>query len=371
MAQLKILAKPTMLKIPVLRHNILGVNVYRGYAKLSDLSRMSRADIYDQRLNPSGTQRDLSLKHARDAYIYAKTQDFAFWPEIVLCARDLKVISFNVLDEECDFGTLVVRMKIIQANKKVLVSRVDGNHRLHYAGGEFEGYDPIQKVVSFCMAYGLSREQEIQLFRDINNNQKRMNTSHLDNIVIRLSEEEDLKVKQPDLYIAKRLADEPTSPLNKLVYQGGAKMGNAIIPLRALRTGINYMLSRPTRLTALERADAQFKVVRNYFEAVKKWVPQAWQNPKDYVVLRGAGLWAISFIGADVIDRALRDGKYKPDEMLKILKSGKMWNWKNLGDFKGFSGRGGAKTISDMVVGEFEDDKGVSVKELFKKIMDE
>jgi hypothetical protein len=90
---------------------------------------------------------------------------------------------------------------------------------------------------------------------------------------------EDLKLKQPDLYLAKRLADEQSSPLNKLVYQGGVKMGNAIVPLRALRTGINYMLSRPTRLTALEKADAQFKVVRNYFEAVKKWVPQAWQNP--------------------------------------------------------------------------------------------
>jgi hypothetical protein len=91
------------------------------------------------------------------------------------------------------------------------------------------------------------------------------------------------------------------------------------------------------------------------------------------VLLRAAGLWAICFIGADVIDRALRDGKYKSDEMLKILiiKSGKSWDWRNSGDFKGFSGRGGAKTISDMVVGEFEDDKGVSVKALFKKIMDE
>ena len=91
------------------------------------------------------------------------------------------------------------------------------------------------------------------------------------------------------------------------------------------------------------------------------------------MLLRAAGLWAICFIGADVIDRALRDGKYKSDEMLKILiiKTGKSWDWRNSGDFKGFSGRGGAKTISDMVVGEFEDDKGVSVKALFKKIMDE
>jgi len=56
-----------------------------------------------------------------------------------------------------------------------------------YADGKESGYSRIEKMVSFCLAYDLSREEEIQLFRDINDNQKRMNTSHLDGIVVRLN----------------------------------------------------------------------------------------------------------------------------------------------------------------------------------------
>jgi hypothetical protein len=57
------------------------------------------------------------------------------------------------------------------------------------------------------------------------------------------------------------------------VYEGGRKTHGQDIPLRSLTSGIGYMLSRPTKLRALRDADAQYKVIRNYFEAVKKWQP--------------------------------------------------------------------------------------------------
>ena len=50
--------------IPVIRGEVLGVTVFRGYAPLSVLSKVSKPDIYDQKTNPTGTQRDLSPKHA-------------------------------------------------------------------------------------------------------------------------------------------------------------------------------------------------------------------------------------------------------------------------------------------------------------------
>ena len=150
-----------------------------------------------------------------------------------------------------------------------------------------------------------------------------MNTSHLDNIEFRLSDKAELRGREPDLYIAKKLSSDKASPLYKIVYEGGVRPKDALIPLRTLRTGLEYMLSRPTRLTALDDADAQYKVTKNYLEAVKRWIPEAWKKPKEYVALRGAGLWGIFFIGADVIDRALRDGNFSPDAMLKILKSEK------------------------------------------------
>jgi hypothetical protein len=129
------------------------------------------------------------------------------------------------------------------------------------------------------------------------------------------------------------------------------------------------MFSRPTKLNALNDVDAQYKTIRNYFLALKRYQPEAWTTPGKFLLLRGAGLWGACFIGAEVIDRTLGQGKYKTEDMLKILKSGKRWDWSNEGDFKGFSGRGGAVRIRDAVVGEFADESGVSVKSLFQKIM--
>src|SRR6266404_368166 len=82
------------LKCAAVRAKVLGVNVYRGFASLCDLADVSRADIYDQKKNPKGTQRDLSPAHARDAYEYVKNSDLGFWPEVFLCARRKDVITF-------------------------------------------------------------------------------------------------------------------------------------------------------------------------------------------------------------------------------------------------------------------------------------
>jgi DGQHR domain-containing protein len=356
--------------VPAVRGRVLGVNVYRGFAKLCDLADLSVADVYDQKDNPIGTQRDLSTPHARDAHEYVKTRELGFWPEVFLCARLKTAVTFTPMsDEEPDIGCLEFDLDRIKKAKSIAVSRIDGNHRLHFVDGKSEGYGRIEKTASFCIAYDLSREDEIQLFKDINKNQKPMNTSHLDEIEVRLTPEEQLKRRLPELYIAQRLADDSHSPLYGRIYQGGKKRGGVDIPLRGIRTGIEYMLSRSTQLPHLDDAEAQYRVIRNYLAAFKRWQPKAWTEPREYIALRGAGLWAVCFIGAHVVDRALLQAKFGSDDMFEILKSGKNWDWSKNGDFKGMSGRGGALEISKMVTRKLQDESRMSTRELFKRIM--
>jgi DGQHR domain-containing protein len=354
--------------VPAIKGNVLGVSVYRGFARLCDLAKVSDADVYDRDKNPTGTQRDLSPKHAKEAYEYIVTSELGFWPEIVLCARDKKALSFSSAKGANPIGKLTLNVPRVRS--KVAISRLDGNHRLYYASGDVEGYKPVQKMVSFCIAYGLTLEQEIQLFRDINANQRAMNTSHLDNIKARLSTGDALKLEDRELFIAKQLGSDSRSALNGKVYEGGKKPPGFFIPLRGLRTGIQYMLSRQSKLLSLREPDAQYKVIRNYFSALRKWVPQAFDDPKKYILLRGAGLWGVCFLGTEVIDRALAQGKFGVDEMLEVLKSGRKWDWSNGGDFAGLGGRGGALKISQQVAGEFRDPSGVSTRQLYKQIMD-
>lgn len=367
----KVSLKKESFKYNVIKGKVLGIEVYRGFAKLSELAKISKADVFDQKINPHGTQRDLSPKHAKDAYNYVKNRDFAFWAEVFLCVRNSNAIEF-ILDQNCNnFGLLKINSNVIKNTQEISISRVDGNHRLHFASGEYPGYPSIDKEVSFCIAYDLTSDEEIKLFRDINDNQKRMNTSHLDNIEIRLTTEEKLKRTDPALYIAKRLGQDKDSTLFNKIFEGGRKPGYFAIPLRSLKTGIQYMLSQPSKLTELPDIEVQYLVIRNYFNSVKKWQPDAWIEPNQYYVLRGVGLWAICFIGSSVIDRVLSSSKHSTKDMYTILDSGKKWDWTRGGEFAGYSGRGGAVKIRDMVVREFADESGVSIKSLADKILKE
>lgn len=357
-----------MLKFDVLLGEVLGVEVARGFALLSDLSRISRADIFDEVNNPRGTQRDLSLAHAKDAYEYARNTDLGYWPEVFLCVRDPNCIRIETV-KGSDHAVLHVNDELISGEDKISISRVDGNHRLHLADGATKNTPAIERLVSFCLATSLTVDQEIKLFRDINNNQRRMDTSHLDKIELRLSGDDAIKARNPALFIASRLADDADSPLSKFVYKGGKRPPGTFLPLRTLHTGIEYMLSRQTKLTALGGVDAQVVVIKNYFKALKLWVPEAWQTPKDYLLLRGAGFWGSCFLGADIIDRVLAKKQFEPHEMLSVLNSGRSWDWSRTGDFQGFSGRGGAVKIADTVIRELKDEQGISMKDLLSKIL--
>lgn len=363
---------PKKLRISAMKSEVLGVEVIRGFAKLSDLSRISRADIYDSKSNPTGTQRDLSPKHARDAYLYVRNNDKIYWPEIFLCARNPKVWEFDEgQGGSGNVGELVIDTELACSYSDIAISRVDGNHRLQYAGGDHDGFPAVEKLVSFSIAVDLSLEEEMKIFRDINNNQRKMNTSHLANINVKLTGERSLISRDPQLYLANKLSKEKSSPFFEIVYDGGKKDVSKFVPLNTLRTGLEYMLSQPTRLTAIDDINVQYKVIENYFSSLKKWEQECWEFPKKYIMLRGAGLWAVCFLGAEVIDRGLRKGNYKTEDFLRILKSGRDWDWASKGSFSGMSGRGGAVKIRDIIVAEFEDEEGVSLRNLMKEIAEE
>lgn len=360
------------IKCPAIKGKVLGVKVYRGYLKLSDLSFLSKADVYDAKNNPTGTQRDLSPKHAKEAYEYVKNTDLGFWPEVFLCARNNGIITFNpISDDYSQIGILEFDTNKIIDSKQILLSRVDGNHRLHYGNSSDKGYSKIEKEVSFCIAFDLTREEEIKLFKDINKNQKPMNTSHLDGIDVRLSPEEELKRRQPELFIGKKLGTDSESPFFERIFDGGKKPVGVDIPLRAIKTGLTYMFSKSTQLSRLNDTDAQYKVIKNYFSAVKQWIPDAWATPKDFLALRGVGLWSICYLGSQVIDRGLINGKFDTQTFLDILNSGKEWDWSNKGDFKGYSGAQGAQEISNKIARHLKDTNQISTLDLLNEIMKE
>jgi DGQHR domain-containing protein len=363
----------TVIGLPVMAGQVLGFEVYRGLGKLCDLAKISQPDVYDKRNNPQGTQRDLNKAHARAAYEYARNVGGNnFFPEVTLSLREPSVVHFEPFQPGAAAGYLEVDLGAIErmrTNGKICISRLDGNHRLYYADGLADGFEPLEALAGFCLVMGIIPLLEIKLFRDINGNQMRMNTSHLDNILARLTPEDRLKIEEPGLYIAKKLGEDQRSVFHHMVWEGGVKPKYFTIPLRTLKSGMKGLRSTSRRLRLLGNVDAEYRVISNYWHAVKIWQPDAWDAPRDYIILRGAGLWAICYIGAEVVDRCLETEKYDTESMVRILRSGRDWDWRKNGYFRGYSGQAGAKRIAEEVIRELESEAGISVASLTQKIL--
>jgi len=123
-----------------LKGTSVNTTVYRGFAKAKDLAKISEPDIFDQSDNPLGTQRDLKSWHARQAHAYGagnikRQTKQRIWPEILLNVRDPKVVKVGHPDSNGLVKIAILENKI--KDRKGInpqISRVDGNHRLFYAG---------------------------------------------------------------------------------------------------------------------------------------------------------------------------------------------------------------------------------------------
>jgi DGQHR domain-containing protein len=359
---------------PVLVGTCLGHKAYRGFAPLSELARISKADIFDQAKNRLGTQRNLSVQHARKAYKYVEGTSRAFYPEMILNVRDKSYVEFTSLSARGNvkFGTFRFTKDPTKA-EKIIVSRLDGNHRLFFADGHERGMDPISRLVSFCLLIIEDREKELELFRDINDNQMGMNTSHLQNITARLLGDKLLKVQNPALYISKQLMTDKKSPLYGKVHEGGKVDKDAILSgltIANLTSGVRDMLARSTKLAQFPDADAQYKVIKNFWIAVKKWLPKAWNSPRDYAIFKGVGLYAISYVGIEIIDRSLLKGKFSTADMLDYLKQMPPESLAS-GGTAAYAGRGGGRKLANDLIANLEEEGEVSLSKLQQLILSE
>jgi len=347
------------------------VTTYRGYAKLSDLARISQADVYDESSNKGGIQRDLNKKHAREAYLYAakgegKLGEYRLWPEVVLNVRDESIVRKEKIPTAGGqtLTKLVFNLdKIHKDAPRPQVSRVDGNHRLYYAAGDDDKMPPVEEITPFAITLGLSVMQEQTLFADVNDNQKGMNTSHLHNIIFRSTPEEKTMEDDPALWIAVKLHENSDSPFLGLVYRGGTRSQGSqrYINLTSFKNGIDLLLTSGKALnsipgTTIETVPAKYILIRNYWNAVKKVYSSDWN--KDTLLLKGVGYRAMSVVGGSIIDRCLASGHTDSSDMEALIEmtrktkfdSGKTLDWSKKGPLSSYGGMKGVFILANRIL---------------------
>jgi DGQHR domain-containing protein len=353
---------------------------FRGSAPLAHLAMISQPDIFDQVTNPKGLQRDLSPKHASEAFEYVhrqRNQEFPrAFPEVVLNVRDKRVLKTDDVD-----GGAIVKLKFgISEMKdgKVSVSRVDGNHRLYYSAGD-DRRDPLFAEVPFQIHVGLTQDQERSLFVDINSNQKGLSSSHLAVMQNRLSPEEIEIRDHLDRWIASKLSRDPDSPWHGMIHEGGSKKGTRqqgltrLVNFASIQGGISKLLSKSQYIHDLGDAQLQYIVLRNYWQAVKVVFSEEWANPKDYLLLKNIGVWSLSILAASIIDRCMPLARVDVKDFARYLKQARNrfdWNKEATGEraVVGMSGNKAALIIAAAMAEELTDETGGN---MIKEIQDQ
>jgi DGQHR domain-containing protein len=375
------------MELTVLKGINLNTTVFRGFAPIKDISTISSPDTFNQDKNPEGLQRDLSEKHSREGYRYAEgskeVPDFPrMWPEVLLNVRDTKVVEVSPIDARYNLFKIIVKEEMLDHSlPRPQISRTDGNHRLFYGTGDPSlDWPPLNVITPFSVAIGLTAEQEAAIFVDINHNQKAMNTSHLAHLKSRLTQAERLATEEPELWIATNLAKDPKSPFHGLIYLGGEKekfQGFARrVNLAALRTGVEMLMKESIKMRSFAEIEPKYVMIRTYWNAVSKIFSQEWADPRKYQLLRGFGVWSMSILGAEIIDRCIArriQAGHLDDEMVAYLRQVRInvdWD-SSEGNVTGYGGRVGARQLADKMITALSDEQvdiGHIAKDLVKDI---
>jgi DGQHR domain-containing protein len=383
----KLLGSSKVIFSPAVVGQSLSLWVLRGSAELDKLASIAFADVANDITNPGAPQRLADNGHAREAleYALAMAEDSAetmvrFFPEVILNIRDTSVLRV-LLDsgDEAQFDSIdgiqsseqIVKLEIdlekIDRNlPKPQISTVDGNHRLIRAF-ELKQENPELEfpTVSYAILVGLNENQETILFRDVNGEHRGMNTSHLAAISYHV---EPLHVLLKHTagqanWLAHKLC-ESNQPFHMMVssYSDKSiyKKENIAVPpitLQGLKTAVQRTISKSDQLrqgldvtnVAISQLPQMAEVaavgLSRFWSAVKTNFPEAWQDKKNFILLQSIGLNAFSMLGAEVIDRAVTQGKMTQDDFNLVLKHIAAYVDLQKSNYEGVAGAAGADKV--------------------------
>jgi len=376
----------------------LNVLCLRGFAGLHHLAAISDADVFDQELNPRGTQRDIKKAHARECLAYAQQaledepEDYPrFFPEVLLNIRTMNVVeiydpedpsrlldinSYSPVDDVPDRVGIRILLKDYEWPKTLKaphVSRVDGNHRLygtdeylnHLAKEETDWSEDEFAQVSFCLLVGLKEIDEARLFGDINGKHEGMETAHLVGLEFRTKEVDEMKYDQnlrPN-WLAHELS-APGRAFHNVVFMGGSKAGvkealGSVPPIKinSLKSTVAMQLQSSKTVEAAYRDDPEMllEILNNYWSAVSETFPEAWTDKKNFILLQAIGLGGFAKFGGYLIDRAFEDNALSKDDFKSYLAPvSKKMELKRT-DFEGIAGAGGQSHVTKQLIDACED----------------
>lgn len=298
------------IKLPVIKGKAGSYPVLLGFGSLSTLDTVSFVDAFIMETG-DGVQRPLDKRHATDfkKYIEKVLQgEKATAPPLILSLRE----KLNIQN-----GSLVVPIK------KTAMARLDAQHRMAFTGD-------LDVPLPFVIYHDLTKEEEIEIFTTINDNQKGLQKSLVDSH--RLSLSKDPREEMPHIAIAAELNDEAGSPWYQAVNTGGVSEkgspgGKRKITLRTFQDANRILISGPRCENA--NYEQKYEAVRNFWQSVANTFVDAWTNNRKNLLTKGVGIAALADLGRDIIQECFANGDVSVAAMSKYLKKLEGFDWGN------------------------------------------
>jgi len=314
-----------------------GREVFLGFAAASLLKKLSFADVLNERTG-AGYQRPICVDHS-----------LAFKRYIQEAGATTIPLTFNL--RECDPPRWRIERRArhgsatlcLDPTGPAVMAQVDCQHRLGYLGES-----PVE--FAFMTFLGLSVDEEMKIFRDINGKAKGLNASLLDYTGARLAQK-DLERAHPAIALALRLQEDEESPWRHRLDLGGDRT-NGMKRVASLRT-MQKAIRRFQREAKSEHDDIEVQghQLIAFWRAIRRLYPDAWTQPRRHLVNKGIGVYALmSMAGVLVAEAKQTRRRADVDYFLEKLSDFcHRIDWGNSGPMQGFGGVAGADRAFELI----------------------
>lgn len=309
--------------------------VFLGFAPASLLYALSFADALDEDTG-RGYQRKFHPQHSLDFRKYIQKQNSCTIP-LTFNLRPRADDAWLIHHQSPTAATLEIKLEV----GKVL-TQVDCQHRLGYL-------NDVGITLPFMCFIGLTEREEMEVFNVINSKAKGLSTSLLDFHDATLSS--DLASERPELFIALHLNNNSDSPWYRQLDLGGTSTSGLMrrASLRTMQKAVKRFLAH-TKILRLAPAEVAAQIVLDYWAAVAVVLREAWDNPRQYLINKGVGVYALMTVAGDLYleshGQTACDKRYFTTKLSEFINE---TDWSSHGAMKGLGGEGGVNSVVAMI----------------------
>ncbi len=333
-----------------------GVTLYVTALDAGTINRLSLVDTWKPHLEDThpdqGYQRAVVTAHAKRIakYLLDEEEERLMPTAILLSSR--KSLRFQPLDVEGG-GDSAVQVGILELEFPLY--KVDGQHRTEGFAIAAEADPTLNRFpLPAVIMESRNKMDEIKQFYTVNTTAKRVRTDLADRLLRAMGEFDEIPTKggrKKALEIVDYLVKEPGGP-----WQGLIKMPNSLTGIASQRTWTESLKPVLDGILGDQPSETIARALSNYWRALKKLMPEAFEDPKEYVIQKSTGVFALNEVAAQVFKIAYQEGgDFSVEHLAEILErasdSGKLdaqfWaSTKNGGEAPMYAGRGGMATLA-------------------------